>query len=119
MSTSPDCLRCGVCCHSDLPAYVRVSGEDWARLGDAADRVAHFIGNRAYLRMTGGHCAALAIRPACDGAGATEYFCTIYERRPQICRALGRGSPECEGELATKGARVGRAAKTDAGGPAH
>lgn len=106
-STTPsDCLRCGVCCHSDLPAYVRVTGDDWTRLGDEAERVAHFIGHRAYLRMTGGHCAALAIRPAADDSGATEYFCTIYERRPQICRDLARGSPECAGELATKAARV-------------
>jgi Fe-S-cluster containining protein len=31
-----------------------------------------------------------------------DYFCTIYERRPQICRDLARGSPECEGERALK-----------------
>ena len=70
--------------------------------GDAAERVAHFTGrgNEAYMRMTDGHCIALAIRPAADGA--TECFCTLYDRRPQICRDLARGSPECDGERALK-----------------
>jgi Fe-S-cluster containining protein len=102
----PICLRCGVCCHSDLDTYVRVSGADWERLGVEADRVAHFIGNRAYLRMSQGHCAALAVRPAADDPGAREFFCTIYEKRPRVCRDLERGSPECEGERATKASRV-------------
>lgn len=108
MSSSADsvaCLRCGVCCFSRLDTYVRVTGEDWSRLGESADALAHFIGHRAYLRMTDGHCAALAIKPAADGSGAREYFCTIYERRPQTCHDLARGSPECEAEIALKGGR--------------
>ena len=84
---------------------MRVSGDDWTRLGDAAERVAHFVGNRAYMRMSDGHCAALERRHAEDGAA--EFFCAIYERRPQICRDLARGSPECDGERAMKGAGVG------------
>ena len=79
---------------------MRVTGEDWMRLGDAAERVAHFIGHRAFMRMTEGHCAALEIRCAPDGAPA--FFCTVYERRPQICSDLARASPECEGERAMK-----------------
>ena len=100
---SAACLRCGVCCFSRLDTYVRVSGDDWARLGPDAERVAHFIGHRAYLRMREGRCAAWVTRAGPDGAA--EYFCTIYERRPQVCRDLGRGSPECEAELALKSAR--------------
>lgn len=96
-----------MCCCSTLPAYVRVTGDDWARLGDAAERLAHFLGHRAYMRMHDGHCAALEFRRAADGG--TEFFCTIYERRPQICRDLARGSPECAGERATKAARVAAA----------
>ncbi len=96
-----DCLYCGVCCHSQLDAYVRVTGEDWERLGDLADSAAHFIGHRAYLRMRDGRCASLRVE-----SDTGRFFCTIYERRPQICRNLGRGSPECLGELAEKGARV-------------
>ena len=100
MPNPPDCLRCGACCHSPAERFVRVTGADWARLGDAAERLAHFIGrgNEAYMRMTAGHCAALAIR--LDANQQAEYFCTIYERRPQICRDLARGSPECDGERA-------------------
>jgi Fe-S-cluster containining protein len=70
------------------------------------DKLAHFIGNRAFMRMSEGHCAALKVRPT---AGAeTTFFCTIYERRPEICRALARGSPECLGELETKADRVAK-----------
>jgi Fe-S-cluster containining protein len=99
-----NCLACGVCCHSQLESYVRVSGDDWARFGDEAERVAHFIGHRAYLKMQHGHCAALELQK--DDEGRPVYFCTIYERRPQICRALDRGSPQCEAERALKGERV-------------
>ncbi len=88
---------------------MRVTGADWTRLGDEAERVAHFAGwgNEAFMRMTGGHCAALAVRRAAAGEGGraegvTEFFCTIYECRPQICRDLARGSPECAGERGSK-----------------
>ncbi len=83
---------------------MRVTGADWERLGADAERVAHFVGNRAYMRMSGGHCAALEVRVT-EGA-ARDFFCTVYEQRPQVCRDLARGSPECEGELALKAARV-------------
>lgn len=83
--------------------FVRVTGDDWARLGDDAERVAHFVGNRAFMRMRGGHCAALEVRRSQDGA--PDFFCTLYERRPQICRDLARGSPECDGEIAAKAPR--------------
>ena len=104
VADSAVCLRCGVCCFSRLDTYVRVTGADWERLGFEADRVAHFIGHRAYLRMEDGHCAALAssIDPA---TGEPRHVCTIYERRPQICRDLARGSPECEAEILLKGDR--------------
>ncbi len=91
-----DCLRCGACCFSRAEAFVRVTGTDWTRLGGDAERLAHFIGHRAYMKMTAGHCAALDLRTTL--AGEPEFFCTVYERRPQICRDLARGSPECEGE---------------------
>jgi len=104
-----DCLRCGVCCHGKTDTYVRVTGDDWERLGAEAERVAHFIGNRAFMKMAGGHCAALDVRAAADGSEAAEFFCSVYARRPQVCRDLGRGSPECEGELMRKAEEVGAA----------
>lgn len=100
---SAACLRCGVCCFSQLDTYVRVTGDDWSRLGPDADRHAHFIGHRAYLRMVDGHCAALARQTAPDGSA--RYVCSIYERRPQTCRDLARGSPACEAEILLKGTR--------------
>ncbi len=104
MNPPTDCLRCGVCCFSKLETYVPVTGDDWARLGGDAGRVAHFIGNHAYMKMADEHCAALELRRRPEGG--TEFFCTIYDRRPQVCRDLARGSPQCEGELAAKSRRV-------------
>lgn len=81
-----------------------MTGYDWTRLGGDADRLAQFIGNRAFMRMSDGHCGALAITRRPDG---TRFFaCTIYERRPEICRYLERGSPECLADLETKAAAV-------------
>ncbi len=97
---APECLRCGTCCFSESDTYVRVSGEDFARLGDLAGALVAWSGNRAYMRMRDGRCAALRIEPS---VGA--FVCTVYERRPRICRDLERGSPECEGEIAVKGDR--------------
>jgi len=98
MDVPADCQRCGACCFSAGPHFVRVTGADWARLGADAERLAHFAGrgHEAFMRMRDGHCAALDVR------SGGEFFCTIYERRPQTCRDLGRGSPECRGELAMK-----------------
>jgi Fe-S-cluster containining protein len=110
-SIPADCRTCGVCCFSQAADYVRVTGDDWTRLGELADRYAHFIGHRTYLRMQDGHCAALAVQPA--SGGGFDFFCTIHDRRPQTCRDLGRGSPECAGELAAKAARVAAAYQTE------
>ena len=79
---------------------MRVTGDDWSRLGEAAESIAHFIEHRAYMKMTDSHCAALDVRRRTDGA--PEFFCTIYDRRPQVCRDLARGSPQCEGERSAK-----------------
>jgi uncharacterized protein len=106
MNAPLDCLHCGVCCFSQLDTYVRVMGQDWSRVGDQAERVAHFIGHRAFLKMRDGHCAALVIRRPTG-----EFYCRIYDRRPQICRDFDRGSPQCLGELATKAAAVTRRPK--------
>ncbi len=110
-----DCRRCGVCCTSASPTFVRVSGDDWARLGAEAERLAHFVGHRAFMRMSGGHCAALALRHTPEGA--PDFFCTAYDARPQVCRDLARGSPSCLGELDVKAG--GRPAEAIALAPAR
>jgi len=102
-SPPASCLACGACCFSLLPTFVRVTGDDWQRLGPEAESAAHFIGNRAFMRMIDGHCAALEIRAS--ASGRAEYFCTLYERRPQVCRDLERGSPACAAERELKLAR--------------
>jgi Fe-S-cluster containining protein len=96
----PACLECGTCCFSTLPEYLRVFGVDLDRMDDRAQALTHFIGNRCYLQLDEGHCKALVIDPA-----ARRYVCSIYEMRPDVCRALERGSGQCRGELATKAER--------------
>jgi uncharacterized protein len=97
---APECLACGACCFSKLAAYVRVTGRDHARLAERADELAWFDGNRAYMRMLEGHCAALRIDPA-----SGRFVCHCYETRPDVCRDLERGSPACGGERDTKAER--------------
>ena len=80
--------------------FVRVTGNDWTQLGDRADELAQFIGHRAFMRMREGHCAALELRA--DDDGKEDFFCAIYDRRPQICRDLARGSPQCAAERSKK-----------------
>jgi Fe-S-cluster containining protein len=103
-----ECLTCGTCCFSNLETYVRVSGDDYSRLGGRAAELTAFVGNRAYMRMNDGRCAALEI-----DVDEGRFVCTVYAQRPQTCRDLARGSPECLGEIATKGERPGLALLRD------
>jgi hypothetical protein len=96
MDTPVDCRSCGRCCFSPAQRFVPVFGRDWTRLGPSAERLAAFYGTLAFMRMRDGHCCALEVRRF--PGGGFDYFCTVYERRPQTCRDLDRGSPECEGE---------------------
>ncbi len=111
----PECLACGTCCFSQLPEYVRVSGDDYARLGESAEGLVVFHGNRAFMRMHEGHCAALRV----DATAAASFACTIYAERPETCRDLARASSACEGERATKGERPLLAAARLKGGRAR
>lgn len=45
--------------------------------------------------MQGGHCAALQV------AGG-QFVCSVYSARPDVCRELERGSPECREERVLK-----------------
>jgi hypothetical protein len=102
-------MRCGACCFSESPRHARVTGDDHQRLGDDAEALVAWIGNETFMRIepvtAGMHmCVALAI----DAATGT-FACSIYERRPQVCRDLEQGSGGCRGELATKAGRPKRA----------
>ncbi len=93
----PACVDCGACCFSELPEYVRVFGVDLDRMDDRAQGYTHFLGNRCYMRMEGGRCAALVIDPA-----ARRFTCAIYEARPDVCRSLDRGSGQCRADRHAK-----------------
>lgn len=78
-----------------------VTGDDWSRLGDNAERLAVWNNNKAFMRMEHGHCAALVVETQADGA---QFACSIYDQRPQTCRDLARGSPQCEADWEQKAA---------------
>lgn len=78
-----------------------MTGDDYERLGEAAEGLVNFLGNRAYMRLADGHCAALRVE--LEG----RFVCTVYETRPDACRELERESPHCAGE---RHAKHGRAA---------
>lgn len=105
-----DCTRCGACCFSESPRHARVTGDDYERLGDDAPRLVTFLGNQAFMRIEHdgaeppvGRCAALVV-----DADSGAYLCSIYERRPDVCRSLERGSPSCAGEHDAKRTRARR-----------
>lgn len=98
--STPACLACGACCFSKLQNYVRVDGADHRRIGDQVEELTHFDGNRCFMNMHEGHCAALVIDLV-----TREFVCSIYEIRPDICRGLERTSPECRGEIHEKNDR--------------
>ncbi|HEX6244495.1 MAG TPA: YkgJ family cysteine cluster protein, partial [Polyangiales bacterium] len=99
----PECLVCGACCFGQGERYVPVSGDDHARLGDQAEAYTQFIGNRCYMRMHQGHCAALQV--AEDG----RFVCQVYASRPTTCRDLARGGGACRAEFEQKRAVATRA----------
>jgi len=94
------CLDCGACCFSKLANYVRVNGSDHARIGVGVDDLTHFDGNRCYMNMFEGHCAALVADVV-----TSQFVCSIYATRPDTCRDLERGSPACQGEIHEKAER--------------
>lgn len=96
----PACLACGTCCFSLLDTFVRVSGDDYARLAERAEALVWFDRNRAYMKMSDGHCSALML-----DARSGEFRCSVYETRPQVCRDLARGSGAC---LAERDAKLDR-----------
>jgi len=95
-----DCLLCGTCCFSDLPEYIRVFGVDYDRMDDNARALTDFLGNRCFMRLKDGHCAALVPDP-----DTKRFVCSIYPMRPDACRSLDRGSSACLGELSLKANR--------------
>ena len=85
----PDCKVCAACCFSARERYVVVTGADHARLRVAEQQaLTEFHGTRCFMKMEDGHCIALVQHGA-------EWLCSIYERRPQLCRDYERGGAAC------------------------
>lgn len=98
----PDCRDCGACCFSVGENYVFLWGGDHAALTRQEQRrLTRFEGTHCFMEMEDGHCAALV-----NQAGRA--VCSIYERRPMLCRELARGEGGC---LAAR-ERFGEAARS-------
>ena len=83
-----DCLSCGACCFGPTD-YVAVSGPDRDRMGpQLSGRYTVRRGDRIWLKMVHGHCAALRARQG-------HYSCRMYAERPTVCHIVEQGSREC------------------------
>ena len=72
-----------------MEQYVELKGADHARLAPREQaELVQFVETRCYMKMEEGHCAALV-------RVGNEWLCSIYERRPQLCRDYERGGPAC------------------------
>jgi Fe-S-cluster containining protein len=83
-----DCLACGACCFGPED-YVAVSAVDLCRMtATTRGRYVQRRGERLYLKMVHGHCAALRSRQG-------HHSCRIYAQRPTPCHVVEVGSREC------------------------
>lgn len=103
-----ECQYCGACCFSESSTYVPLTAADLVQLGDEGAGLLHHEDGGAYMAMRDGHCAALRV-------GTVVFSCTIYERRPQVCRELERGTPACREERRLKEATAARLQQDSAG----
>ncbi|HWA45090.1 MAG TPA: YkgJ family cysteine cluster protein [Hypericibacter adhaerens] len=80
------CQSCGACCaySADWPRFSLESEEALARIPEAL-----VDAGRGKMRCEGDRCAALT------GEIGRSTACSIYEVRPDVCRACQPGDPEC------------------------
>lgn len=83
---SPDCTSCGACCATSSQ-WPRFTLEDDDQIALIPERLV--AADLSGMRCTGARCDALAG----DVGKATR--CTIYQIRPDVCRACLPGDPEC------------------------
>ncbi len=88
-----DCLPCGRCCFSEDADYLPLFGADEDRLSKENAQFVATIDGRPHMRLHDGHCAALII-----DLDARVFRCGMYAERPDVCRALERGSSSCKFE---------------------
>ena len=75
----PPCAGCGKCCHLLVELTPEVDDVP-------EDLVVEHSGVRCMDQHADGACVAL---------DPVTQLCTIYERRPQVCRDFGRGESLC------------------------
>ena len=82
------CQACGACCYGP-EEYVAVTAVDLCRMSPrGAGRYVAERGERRYLKMVHGRCAALHARQG-------HFSCRIYGMRPEPCQGVEAGSREC------------------------
>lgn len=103
--TLPECNACGICCTSNLTfgtgGFVRLQKADIERLPERyrlkivkdSDPGVDRLGTKGTAEV-GYRCIALR------GTPGVKTQCTMYEQRPQLCRAFERGSDACRKERA-------------------
>ena len=89
---APQCVECGKCCLFGDSRYVMLFDEDTARMTESDRQLTHWGNGRCFMRVTDHHCAALVL----EGG---RFVCSIYERRPRLCREFPRGSAACRKEI--------------------
>ena len=97
-----DCQQCGACCVSDFDSvdYVHLREEDLDRLN--ADEYKQFVYTDATYgktqcsmrtaRDSEGNCRCAAL----EGQVGKSVSCSIYERRPLVCRKFQPETAECD-----------------------
>jgi len=80
------CQGCGACCaySAEWPRFSLESEAALARIPDAL-----IDGGGGRMRCEGNRCAAL------QGEVGKSTRCSIYDLRPDVCRACMPGDPEC------------------------
>lgn len=85
----PDCINCGACCAKE-PCWVEVSKEDFEYLANPELTTVGDIFPWS-MKTKGEQHQCIALHGNIGGY----VFCSIYEKRPTICRTVQRGSEIC------------------------
>lgn len=96
-SDVPECTECGACCFTADLEYLPLFDGDRARLGTALAVHTVTTPRGTFMRLADGRCAALVLEAVTGRA-----LCSIYAQRPDVCRALERGSGQCRGDRRDK-----------------
>jgi Fe-S-cluster containining protein len=106
MDDNKPCLSCGACCAHYRVSFYWAEADDATLGGVPAELTEKFIGVRRVMKGTNRshpRCSALA------GEIGHQVDCTIYSKRPQVCRDLqaswsaGRADEKCDKARAALG----------------